>query len=204
MERAATFSSCGRYRWTLTRRWDADLLKPCVGFVMLNPSTADASSDDPTIRRCIGFARMWEFGGLEVRNLFAFRATKWEDLKSAPNPVGRRNDATILDLLERCETIVVAWGSHGVLHDRGRRVIELLGGNELVCLGTTQAGEPRHPLYVSGHTMLIPFRESEPIGARRASFEAAHLRYGGARSAARSDAENLRRARVMPESAERV
>jgi hypothetical protein len=157
MERAASFSPCGRYRWSLSRRWDSDPRKPRVGFIMLNPSTADAFSDDPTIRRCIGFARRWGYGGLEVRNLFAFRATKWTGLKSAPNPVGRRSDATILDLFEMCETIVVAWGTHGTLHDRGRRVIELLSGHELMCLGKTRSGEPRHPLYLPVETRLKPF-----------------------------------------------
>jgi hypothetical protein len=165
MERTAKFSSCGRYRWSLSRRWDADLRKLSVGFVMLNPSTADAYSDDPTIRRCINFARRWGFAGLEVRNLFAFRATKWQDLKSAANPVGRRNDATILDLLDRCQTIVVAWGAHGALHSRGQEVIELLRDQKLLCLGMTRAEEPRHPLYLPADTVLIPFRETQRIGA---------------------------------------
>lgn len=161
MERAASFSSCGRYRWSLTRRWDADPLKPRLGFIMLNPSTADAYSDDPTIRRCIGFARLWGFAGLEVRNLFAFRATKWEELKSAANPVGRRNDVAIRDSIERCQVIVIAWGAHGALHNRDRKVIDMIRGRQLFCLGMTEAGQPRHPLYVSAETPLVTYSEPE-------------------------------------------
>ncbi|TMF61888.1 MAG: DUF1643 domain-containing protein, partial [Chloroflexi bacterium] len=69
--RGATFSADRRYRYRLWRRWDG--ARPVVAFVMLNPSTADARRDDPTIRRCIGFAKSWGFGGVEVVNLFAYR-----------------------------------------------------------------------------------------------------------------------------------
>src|SRR4028119_2392792 len=88
--RGAIFDPTRTYRYALWRTWDA--ARPPVAFVLLNPSTADARRDDPTIRRCANFARTWGFGGLEVVNLFAFRATHPTDLKCAADPVGPQND----------------------------------------------------------------------------------------------------------------
>jgi hypothetical protein len=159
MQRDACISACGRYRWSLSRAWDADLLKPWVGFVMLNPSTADASIDDPTIRRCIGFARAWGFAGLAVRNLFALRATYPMELMEADDPIGPENDRVILSLVGVCPVIVAAWGVHGALKDRGNRVRQMLSdrGQALKCLGTTKEGHPKHPLYLPADTALIDF-----------------------------------------------
>ena len=107
----AAFSPCGRYRWHLARTWDADGSR--VAFVALNPSTADATHDDPTIRRCIGFARRWGAGGVDVVNLYAFRATKPRDLFAADDPVGPDNDAWIDAVVARADRVVLAWGHHG-------------------------------------------------------------------------------------------
>lgn len=105
----ASLSSDGRYRYELTRRWDNST--STVTYVMLNPSTADASVDDPTIRRCIGFAQSHGFGGLRVLNLYAFRATQPKDMFRAIDPVGPEND-TYLGNLDTGSTVVAAWGAH--------------------------------------------------------------------------------------------
>jgi len=132
------------YRYRLWRRWGDG---PAALFVMLNPSTADDTRDDPTIRRCIGFARRWRFGGLEVVNLYALRATRPRDLLAAAAPVGPDNDDHLRDAAARAGAIVVAWGRHG-RPDRAARVAALLGAARLQCLGVNQDRSPRHPLYV--------------------------------------------------------
>lgn len=96
----------GPYRYTLTRVWEEE--RPRVCFVMLNPSTADASQEDPTIRRCLSFARSWGYGSLEVVNLFAWRATKPTDIFSAPSPVGEENDHHLALAFARAERIIAA------------------------------------------------------------------------------------------------
>ncbi len=116
---------------------------------MLNPSTADAEKNDPTIRRCIGLAQQWEFGSLEVVNLFAYRATHPTELKQAIDPVGQENDVYLIGAMERSLTLVFAWGNWGCLWGRDRFVLELLARHpQRYCLGMNQSGQPRHPLYV--------------------------------------------------------
>jgi hypothetical protein len=141
----AIFDRSGRYRYRLWRRWGAG---ERVGFVMLNPSTADAERDDPTIRRCTGFARTWGFGSMVVVNLFALRSPDPARLRRAREPVGRDNDRHIIEAAGACDVVVLAWGMHGRLRDRDRAVLDLLAGQALRCLGQTRAGQPRHPLYL--------------------------------------------------------
>lgn len=152
--RRAVLSDCGTYRYELIRRWDVTL--PRVGWIMLNPSTADAEQDDPTIRRCIGFAKSWGYGGIVVRNLYALRATDPRALWNHPSPVGPDNDSYLLDAVDDLVT-VCAWGAHG---RRGDAVINALSdaGAALYHLGLTKAGKPRHPLYLKGD--LTPIRLS--------------------------------------------
>jgi hypothetical protein len=128
-----------------------------VAFVMLNPSTADAEVLDPTVRRCVGFARAWGFGGVQVVNLFAFRATDPRDLLRAAAPEGPGNDRAILDATSRADRVVVAWGTRGTHRGRASAVAGLLeaGAIRPVTLGTTRDGHPRHPLYVRGDTRPI-------------------------------------------------
>lgn len=137
----------GPYRYELTRTWDPASALVCC-WVMLNPSTADASVDDPTIKRCIGFARDWGFGGLVVVNLFALRSTDPRALKTAVDPVGPRNDASILAAAGRASRVVCAWGTHGVFADRGAEVRQLLRPFDPHALRLTKAGHPSHPLYL--------------------------------------------------------
>lgn len=156
---SALISDCGFYRYRLGRRWgDGEI----VGFVMLNPSTADAEKDDPTIRRCIGFAKQWGFDGIEVVNLFAYRATFPSDLIKAVDPIGPDNDQHIRAVASTCRTIVAAWGQlwHG-FETRGRNVAAILedGFRKLKCLGVTKDGFPKHPLYLRKDTLIVDFKE---------------------------------------------
>lgn len=155
MNRGATLSADGVYRYRLARTWDDGV--PPLAWLMLNPSTADASNDDPTIRRCIGFARGFGYGGIVVVNLFAARATDPTEIGSFIDPVGPDNDATLLDVC-RQHTTVAAWGAsvpHYWRH-RPRAVVSRMraAGVALYALGFTKAGHPRHPLYVRGDAAL--------------------------------------------------
>lgn len=143
----ASVSTCGRYRYLLTRIWGE--ARPLANFIMLNPSTADGTTDDPTIRRCMAFARAWGYGGLLVSNLFAFRATDPHELYRTEAPVGHENDAAITACALASGLHVAAWGVHGSLMNRGQAVRTLLWGiRPLTCLGMTKSGQPRHPLYM--------------------------------------------------------
>lgn len=153
--RTARLSIDDRYRWTLHRRWGD---RSTVVFIMLNPSTADATQDDPTIRRCIGFARRWGMGGLTVVNLYAYRATKPADLWLADDPVGSANDRSITAEVARAELVVAAWGANAK-PDRIAEVLALPGMDKLTALDVTKDGQPRHPLYLRADLTPQPWRQ---------------------------------------------
>ncbi|MEU8272630.1 DUF1643 domain-containing protein [Sphaerisporangium sp. NPDC049002] len=163
MMRAAVLSSDGCYRYHLARRWAEGA---AVTFVMLNPSTADHHVDDPTIRRCVGFARAWGYGGLAVVNLFAWRATRPVDLGAAGDPVGPDNDehlvAAARDAVTAGAPLVAAWGAHAPAW-RVEQVLALPGMRGLTALALTQAGHPRHPLYLRATLKPQPWNTVEPI-----------------------------------------
>ena len=149
--RDAIISPCGRYRYTLVRQWDSG--RPALLFVMLNPSTADAKADDPTIRRCMAFARREAAGGIVVVNLYSLRSTDPKALRSAEDPVGPFNHRVIYDAAvaaaEAGMPVVCAWGVNDVSQVAGAALSEAReAGARLVCLGKTKGGHPRHPLYV--------------------------------------------------------
>lgn len=146
----AFLSDDGKYRYELWRSWDISV--ESLTFVMLNPSTADANIDDPTIRRCIRFAKDHGFGGIRVLNLYAFRATNPKDMFRATDPVGPLNDS-FFDT--GVGPVIVAWGAHARA-DRVRKVLPHLVGRQLFHLGLTKDGAPRHPLYVRADQ---PFRD---------------------------------------------
>ena len=143
MRRGAVFSADRRYRYTLTRRWRSG---PRICFVMLNPSTADAERDDPTIRRCIGYARAWGFGGLTVVNLFALRSTDPARLEQVGDPVGPDNDRHLRRAFRSARLTVAAWGAHRATRARAGEVGRWL--HDAACFGVTRDGSPRHPLYL--------------------------------------------------------
>jgi hypothetical protein len=145
----AFISRCGRYRYALWRRWAPGAQ---VLFVMLNPSTADQQKDDPTIRRCIGFAVSWGYGALAVGNLFAFRTPSPSILRQAAHPVGRANDRWLRRLAAESSRVIAAWGNQGSFLGRDAQVCGFLG--PLYALSVTQQGQPRHPLYVPNGTDL--------------------------------------------------
>lgn len=148
----ATFSPDRKWRYLLTRTWDASL--PTVNFLMLNPSTADALQLDPTNRRCVGFAQAWGFGSLVTTNIFAFRSTDPKGLRSVCDPVGPENDSVIERAAVNSDLVIGAWGTHGAFLDRGSEVVRLLGsvGLSLYALRLTKDGHPGHPLYVPADT----------------------------------------------------
>lgn len=151
----AVLSPCGLYRYSLSRDWGNG---PKLAFVMLNPSTADAEVDDPTIRRCMGFARDGGYGGIDVGNLFAWRATDPAELKKAADPVGIDNDATLESIFRNSAVVVCGWGARGSLQGRDRHVLRLIRVAEKVphCLRLTKAGHPAHPLYLPAKLRPIP------------------------------------------------
>lgn len=157
MRGEAIFDATGRYRYLLRRRWGAG---PRVAFVMLNPSTADASRDDPTIRRCVGFARRWGFRSVDVVNLFAYRTPHPRALARAADPVGPANDRHLRRAVRRAALVVCAWGATDLAHARARAVAGLFDGIRLRCLGWTRSGAPRHPLYLRRGARLRRFSGS--------------------------------------------
>lgn len=149
----AVYSDCERYRYLLTRIWDASA--PRALFVMLNPSTATEFQNDPTVERCERRARALGFGAFRVTNIFAFRATDPRVMRAQADPVGPENDAAIAESASiwaagQGDRVLCAWGTHGAHLDRGAAVAALLRatGRPLFHLGLSQAGHPKHPLYI--------------------------------------------------------
>lgn len=164
--RGAVLSDCERYRYLLTRQWDDT--KPPAVVVMLNPSTADAFDDDPTIRRLAGengFARHWGCGSLMVVNLYAWRATDPSQLWTVTDPVGPENDGHLHAAAQMArETggpLVGAWGANA-RPDRIAAVLTLPGMERLTALAVTKGRQPRHPLYLAGN--LTPQPWTPPAG----------------------------------------
>ena len=143
--------SADLYRYLLQRSFPGP--GGTIMWVMLNPSTATNTMDDPTIRRCMGFARGWGFSEMTVGNLFARRATSPKDLLKAQDPVGPHNDEMLVQMASEADLIVAAWGNHGSYRGRDRRVLFLLKEYDIFRLGAlTAKAQPRHPLYVAGST----------------------------------------------------
>ena len=147
MECDANISSCGQYRYSLTRKWSDG---PIALFIMLNPSTADAVENDRTINRCIKFAKSWSFGSLVVGNLFAFRTPFPAEMMTAEDPIGDENDDWLAHLQTTADLTVAAWGNGGLFRGRGQAVSRLL--NKPHALRITKLGEPSHPLYIRSDT----------------------------------------------------
>jgi len=163
---SADLSPCGRWRYGLTRIWDPALAP--LRFVMLNPSTADADRDDPTIRRCIAIARRAGAGALVVANLCALRATDPAALRHADDPVGPGNAAVLRAMVADGAPIVCAWGAGGVRSaDPGPFLADAAAaGVRLLALGLTRDGHPRHPLFVPAATPLVPFAPLPAVSRR--------------------------------------
>jgi len=157
MERSATFSSCRFYRYELWRSWgDLVTVDSYAMFVGLNPSTADEELDDPTIRRCIAFAKSWGYSGLCMTNLFAFRSTEPADMLKAHDPVGEANDDHLIRCAVGAGVVVAAWGTHGSHRGRDIKVRALLP--RLQHLRLTKSGHPGHPLYLPKTLQPVPWQ----------------------------------------------
>lgn len=158
MNKSAVISECNQYRYELVREWASN--RPCC-FIGLNPSTADASEDDPTIRRCIGFAYEWGCGSLIMTNLYAYRATKPQDMfkarKSGIDIVGPRNEEFLESVMDGGGIIIAAWGTHGSESERGKAMIET---GLVQHLGLNKKGSPKHPLYLRKDTKPQPFEQA--------------------------------------------
>lgn len=159
--RTADISPDGVYRYTLNRTWGHAKIPHRLPWIMLNPSTADHQVDDPTIRRCMGFARTWGFSGITVANLYAYRATNPADLWKAADPVGPRNDRVLRQLLVYAAghglPAIAAWGANA-RPDRVATVRAMPGAEQIHHLGVTNSGAPRHPLYLRKTAMPTPWR----------------------------------------------
>ncbi|MBU4378735.1 MAG: DUF1643 domain-containing protein [Proteobacteria bacterium] len=151
------FSMCNKYRYFLERSWSSGNGHLC--WILLNPSTADAQVDDPTIRRCIRFAQRWGYAGMQVVNLFAYRSTDPGQLRAVGDPVGPDNNRFILQAARECDKVVLGWGNHGSLHARDASVLDLLHRAEIIphVLGLTRRNAPKHPLYLKGDITPYPF-----------------------------------------------
>lgn len=167
VDRGATFSPDRRYRYVLWRVWDFGL--PRMTVIGLNPSTADESEDDQTIRQCIKFARREGWGGLHMINLYAWRSTDPRGLLDAPDPVGPGNDRHLIESCSGAGKIVAAWGAVNPFptNDRGSEVIRKLErwGFDVFCFGLTKGGAPRHPCRLAASTPLTQYAPSEEEAA---------------------------------------
>lgn len=152
---SAHFSACGRYRYELWRHWTMNRREHYAMFIGLNPSTADAENDDPTIRRCIQFAKDWGYDSLCMTNLFAWRATLPRDMKAAAEPVGELNDLTLLRLAKGAGVVVACWGKDGAFRGRAATMCQSLPA--LHCLALNKDRSPGHPLYLRGDLKPVPY-----------------------------------------------
>lgn len=153
MKKDAILSEDRKYRYILSRIWDE--AKPTVLFIGLNPSTADETTDDPTIRRCINFAKSWRYDGILMANLFAFRSTNSKGLYTEQDPVGSANDFYIKEYSDKPKLTIACWGNHGNFINHSEEVCKLV--NSLYCLDINKSGEPKHPLYVKHNTTPKPY-----------------------------------------------
>ncbi len=157
----AIYSDCVRYRYLLTRTWDAGGSRAL--FIMLNPSTATEVQNDPTVERCERRARALGFGAFRVTNIFAWRDTDPKAMRAATDPVGPENDAAILRSCPWADRVICAWGTHGAHLGRGPAVERLLRAAQvpLFHLGLTKEGHPKHPLYIGYREHPRPWEEAQ-------------------------------------------
>ena len=150
----AVISSDGLYRYLLSREWSQNGIT--VGFICLNPSTADAHVDDQTVRKCVRFAKKWGGKKLLIGNLFAFRSTDPAALKKCQDPIGPDNDHWLDHIASEADILIAAWGNHGILRGRDVIVREKYRG-KLNMLRVSKNGHPSHPLYLPESLLPVIF-----------------------------------------------
>lgn len=158
---AAFSDSNRRFRYALWRVWQPDGDK--LLFIGLNPSTANGIKDDPTIRRLVGFAKSWGFGGLFAGNLFSLVTANPGNLWFSPSPEqpNGMNDTIIKRMRELCSKVMVGWGNEGRFAGTRPREVLALVGEPVFCIKRTKAGEPIHPLYMPLSSHLMPYIREE-------------------------------------------
>ena len=147
------FSPCREYRYTLYREWSPG--DRIVQFIGLNPSTADEINNDPTVTRCINYAKRWGYDAMYMTNIFAYRATDPRVMKAHPEPVGSENDHYLSLVAREVDIVIAAWGTHGAYLNRGDQVKQLI--RDLHCLKITNGGHPSHPLYLPARLVPIGY-----------------------------------------------
>ncbi len=153
MIREAIIDETEHYRYRLSRNWNMwGVINSQVCWIMLNPSTADAKQDDPTIRRCMNFSTLWGHDSMVVVNLYAHRATNPKFLLDAKDPIGPENANYIYESIADSDLVIAAWGAFKLGVPEDIKFV-LKRADELFCLGTTKAGHPKHPLYVKASQM---------------------------------------------------
>ena len=152
----AILSEDRNYRYVLSRIWDSD--KAMVTIIGLNPSTADEYTDDPTITRCINFAKSWGYGGIYMLNLFAYRATKPVDMFNENEPIGLENNRYIIEYASKTDKVICAWGNHGSYMKRSQDILNQI--DNAYYLKLNKSGEPAHPLYLNSELNPIPFKRN--------------------------------------------
>ena len=147
----AIFSPCRKYRYAIWRNWNESIPRALI--IGLNPSTADENNDDPTILRCMRFAKSWGYGGVSVANLFAYCASNPREMLKVVDPIGIDNDQILFNLAKDAGLIVAAWGNKGSFMGRSDYIARSL--QNLMCLKINKSGEPAHPLYLKSSSELI-------------------------------------------------
>lgn len=157
LENDAVISDCGKYRYLLRRTWDHG--KPRALIVMLNPSTADATLDDATIRSCVRLLTGHGYGSMEVVNVYGYRATDPDELAKQADPIGPHNAKTIEAAIHRCDVVICAWGAYPPARQHATAILNAVRAHRpaLYCFGKTKAGAPKHPLYIKSGTPLETF-----------------------------------------------
>jgi hypothetical protein len=149
----AIFSECGKYRYVLSRIWNRNApLVQCIG---LNPSTANAEDDDPTIKSLTRILTNAGFGGFHMTNLFALISPYPEDLRSCPDPL-KLNDTYLFPLMLTVDTVIVCWGNFKQAEYRKKTVLKKI--NHAQCFGQNANGSPKHPLYLKSDTKIVTYK----------------------------------------------
>lgn len=171
MAGSAVISSCGLYRYRLTRELGGD--GPTVMFVMVNPSTADAQDDDQTISKCIGFSTRLGASRLLVGNKFAFRATDIREVRGARDPIGPDNDKHLWVMMSEADMVIAAWGALNKLPEalraRWKDIVRMADdlGRPLCCIGTNADKHPKHPQMTGYNVPVTPWAVPWFAGRRR-------------------------------------
>ncbi len=140
----AIFSEDNIHRYALIHEWELD--RPSLMIISLNPSAEDGELNNPTIRRCIGFAKRWGFGRLFITNLFSFKTSSPKDLFNSENPIGNKNDYWLKKLSKKVDKVVLAYGNHGKFKNRHEEILKII--HDPYCIKKSKTGMPMHPLYL--------------------------------------------------------